>query len=155
MTEVLFRQVILFELKMTPGPIWRRALDYVQGPRLLRIQVTDSAGKPASPKWGTAGNLCEPDGSPTNPPKDALLLCCRAPMGALIGKLGGSSADQPDTSPNAPPYGNKKVFAVGTYCVIALAKDDSGPLFLTKNEVLDSFKDDMGSLWILIEEATT
>jgi hypothetical protein len=72
----------------------------------------------------------------------------------LIGKLGGSSADQPDASQTTAPYGTKKVFAVGSYSVIALTKDDAGPLYLTRNETLDAFSEDLGTLHILIEEAT-
>jgi hypothetical protein len=161
MTELVWRNVKTTEktseLKMTPGSLWRRAIDFVPGPRLLRLQVTDKDGKPlaAAAQWGPAGNLSSPDGLPTSPPKGTLLLCTTAPIGALIGKLGGSSADNPDTTANAPPFGTKKVFAVGSYCVISLSKDDGGPLFLTRNDVLDAFSQDMGSLFILIEEATS
>jgi len=176
MTEITWREVKRVDVNMTPGALWRLALEYVQGPRLLRLRVLNSKGEPVLngepglnkdgkakvdpagkvdwPTWGLADSICSPDGNPRNPPKDTLLLCSRAPQGALIGKLGGSSADHPDTAPNSQPYGTRKVFAVGTYCVIAVAKDDSGPLFLTRNETLDAFNADMGHLNVLIEEAS-
>lgn len=154
MTGVAWDKVKHFQLVMKPGPLWRLALDYVPGPRLLRIQVTDDRGVPADPDWGRKGHECKAYGLPTASLPKTALLCSSAPKGALIGKLGGSSADQPDITPNAPPNGSKKVFAVGSHCVIAVTKDDSGPLYLTQNEVLDAFAEDMGVLWILIEEAT-
>jgi hypothetical protein len=169
MTEITWREVKRVDVQMNAGPLWRLALEFVQGPRLLRIRVLNSKGNPVLnadgkpemnagaadwPTWGKAGSICRPDGAPANPPRNVLLLCSQAPYGALIGKLGGSSADNPDTTPSSPPYGTKKVFAVGTYCVIAMTKDDSGPLFLTRNESLDAFKDDMGELKVLIEEAS-
>ncbi len=154
MTELAWDKVKLLKLEMKPGPLWRVALDYVAGPRLLRFRVTDDKGNPADSDWGRKGHECKAYGSPTTPAPNTTLLCSTAPMGALIGKLGGSSADHPDTAANAAPYGTKKVFAVGSYCVIAMTKDDSGPLFLTQNEVLAAFAEEMGTLYILIEEAT-
>ena len=168
MTEIAWREVKRLDLKMTPGSLWRLAHEYVQGPRLLRLRVLNADNRPAidpatgnpvadasgnSPQWGKDDNACTPDGAPTNPPKDTVLLCSKAPRGALVAKLGGSSADHPDTAANSQPYGSRKVFAVGSYCVILVAKDDSGPLFLTRNETLDAFREDMGELKILIEEA--
>ncbi len=50
-------------------------------------------------------------------------------------------------------YSGRKVFTVGTYCVVTLASSDSGALFLTMNDAPENFKDHSGELHVLIEEA--
>jgi len=72
----------------------------------------------------------------------------------LIGKVGGSTADLPETSPaSGGSYTGRKVFIVGSYAVVTLGKDDNGPLFLTMNDAPKNFGDHKGELSILVEEA--
>jgi len=74
----------------------------------------------------------------------------------LVGKIGGNAADRPETSAagvDALPYPGRKVFPVGDLCIIQLAKDDGGPLFLSMNDEPSAFGGHTGALHILIEEA--
>jgi hypothetical protein len=81
------------------------------------------------------------------------MLCGGAAYGALVGKIGGSSGDVPDsTVGTAGPYGNKRVFAVGTDCILTLATAaDGGPLFLTMNDKPEEFSKHSGELLVLLE----
>jgi hypothetical protein len=97
---------------------------------------------------------CGADGIRNALPK-AGFLSTAAAYGALIGKIGGSSADLPDSSSAASPYGNKRVFAVGTYCVVSIGGTDGGPLFLTMNDSPEGFAYHSGALCVLIEQHTT
>src|SRR5262249_48683625 len=96
---------------------------------------------------------CGPDGSLLGDQQKQPLVAT-APRGAIVGKIGGSTADLPDTSANAKgPYGGRKAFASGSCTVVELEATDSGPLFLTINDSPNQFYNHAGELWVLIEEA--
>jgi hypothetical protein len=98
------------------------------------------------------GILCGPDGDRATGAK-AGMICCTAAYGALIGKIGGSTGDLPDTTlGNTSPYGSKKVFAVGTDAIVALpGAGDGGPLFLSMNDMPKDFPKHSGELLVLLE----
>lgn len=80
----------------------------------------------------------------------------RCKSGALIGKIGGSAVDRPEAAPTGAdtlPYPGRKVFPIGKLCVIQIAKDNGGPLFMTMNDEPGGFAVHNGSLHVLIEEA--
>jgi hypothetical protein len=87
------------------------------------------------------GNIetCEPDGLPGLPLQSDRLAVADCPVGALIGKLGGSSASvaMPGQagSGGQPTAGlaEGKAFAIGSYCVVALPQNFIGPLFVGFN----------------------
>ena len=83
------------------------------------------------------------------------LLVSTAPRGAMVGKIGGSTVDQPDASSAgaAGPYAGRKVLVSGNYAAVGLASTDCGPLFLTMNDSPSGFCDHSEELWVLIEEA--
>src|SRR5439155_508406 len=86
--------------------LWHRVLDFVSGPRLLRFSLqdknSDGAGVPL--KWRiSATEECGPDGFRDGADRKDFLLPA-APRGALIGKVGGSTADLPETSPPSREY---------------------------------------------------
>jgi hypothetical protein len=72
--------------------------------------------------------------------------------GALVGKIGGSSADLPDSSSPGAAYGNKRVFPVGSHCVVLLGSAEGGPLFLTMNDSPEGFAHHSGVLHVRVEE---
>ena len=101
--------------------------------------------------WGTTGYLrlkttglwtplaglpdCGPDGLAGQPfPEDRLVLT-DCPVGALIGRVGGSSAAVRATTP-ATDAGESKPFVIGSYVVFKLPDKVVGPLFLGFNIVL-------------------
>jgi hypothetical protein len=157
MTNPSWKDLIRVKVAAKPEGLWNMVFPYVCGPRLLRITVIgkDDKGTDVSTKWKLGGpnNECGANGL-LKPPKSAsTFLVPSAPFGAMVGKVGGSTADLPDTSPAGGPYAGRKVFPAGNYAVFGLASTDCGPLFLTANDSPDGFVDHSGELWVLIEEA--
>jgi hypothetical protein len=155
MTKPNWTFVDLVSVDAKPDGLWTLALDFASGSRLLRFRVVDKdeQDKGVSTTWSlSAGASCGPNGEPRSTTQSSL-LCSAAPPGALIAKLGGSSADIPDPAQTTAPYGSKRVFAVGAYCIAALASTESGPLFLTMNDCAEGFKNHAGQLHVRIEEA--
>jgi hypothetical protein len=154
--EPSWQQLKLVKVESTVA-LWSLAKDYIAGSRLLRFTVVDKdeQKQTASISWSPIkGTMCGANGIVANPPKSGC-LSTGAPYGALIGKLGGSSADIPDSSTPTAPYGTKRVFAIGTHCVIALGGSEGGPLYLTMNDSPDGFANHSGDLHVLIEEYGT
>jgi hypothetical protein len=96
--------------------VWLKVSDHVSAGKLLKVSaegewtfLPDFAGK------------CSPDGFLGLPlPYDKLLVPTTA-LGALIGKLGGSSADQKDGT----------LFTIGKFTIVAAEK--GGPLYVGVN----------------------
>jgi hypothetical protein len=144
-------------IEARPTGLWSVVTDYVLGSRLLRFSLldTDPQNQPVSLFWNPASGVqCGADGIGIFPSKTGL-LSPGAMYGALIGKIGGSSADIPDPSQPTSPYGSKRVFGVGSYCVISLAAAEGGPLFLTMNDNPEGFANHSGALHVLMEEYST
>lgn len=154
--EPSWQKLKMVKLEAT-APLWTLVMDYVPGSRLLRFTVADKdeSQRTVSTSWHPiTGTTCGADGVTVSPSKSGLLSNA-ALYGALIGKLGGSSADVPDSTSPTAPYGNKRVFAVGSHCMIVLGTTDGGPLYLTMNDTSDGFVHHSGSLHILLEEFAT
>jgi hypothetical protein len=146
-----------FNVEAKIAGFWSLVVDYVPGSRLLRFTLIeqDAQGQRSPTSWSPAKNVhCGADGTNVTPTKSGL-LSCGALYGALIGKIGGSSADVPDGSQPTTPYGSKKVFAVGSHCVISLSGTEGGALFLTMNDNPEGFANHSGALYVLIEECGT
>jgi len=145
------------KVEAKPVGYWSLVIEYVPGSRLLRFALLtrDAQGQPLSTSWNPEAKVkCGADGTTVTPAKSGLLTG-GAPYGALIGKIGGSSADIPDASQPTSPYGSKRVFAVGSQCVISLGATDGGPLFLTMNDNPEGFPNHSGALHVQIEEYAT
>jgi hypothetical protein len=132
-------------------PIWTMAEDYITGPIKLKIEVIDPEAV-----WQFAQETsCKAGGTIRN---DATSLFPAAPLGSLIGKLGGGTADfpPPPTAVGQPvPLAGVQLFAVGIFAVIEVKKEASGALFLTMNDTLAGFVNHRGSLKIKISLAPT
>jgi hypothetical protein len=97
--------------------LWLRVHEAVPAKYLLRFEATGS--------WACLGHDirgCGPDGLATLRLHADSLLLPMAPAGALIGKLGGSSAGRDDG----------KVFVIGSFCVYP-PLDKPAPLFIAIN----------------------
>jgi hypothetical protein len=134
---------------------WALVQEYVPGSRLLRIRTVnqDQGGAELPTTWNPTDDVpCGPDGYFPDPGRTGM-LCTGAACGALIGKIGGSTGDLPDsTAGSAGLYAGKKVFAVGTDCIISLpTAADGGPLFLTMNDKPSEFIHHSGELFVLLE----
>jgi hypothetical protein len=163
MTKPSWHAVTLIKVPAKPAGLWTPVDDYIIGPRLLRFQVVD-ADKDKN-KVPTTWKLdaktdCSADGLIDASAAVGLLLPV-ALRGALIGKIGGGSADLPElptgaglTAPIGTVYPGRRVFAVGSYCVIRISTDDSGQLFLTANDSPKELANHSGVLHVLVEEAS-
>ena len=123
-----------------PSGLWTLAWDYVAGPKKLKIEAkaTESwtyAPPPASP--------CTGDGDPRAALDRARCLCPDAPVGALIGKIGGSTGGIKDG----------QIFVAGQLCVMDLADTVKGVLLLTINDEVAGFAENTGALSVSIYEA--
>lgn len=139
-----------------PGAgFWTLAQEFIAGSRLLRVRVVnqDREHHHVPSVWSQAnGVACHPDGDPAITARMGM-LCTSAACGALIGKIGGSTGDLPDSATGSTsPYPGKKVFAVGNECILSLpAAADGGPLFLTMNDKPDGFPGHAGDLHVLLQ----
>jgi hypothetical protein len=111
--------LITFEqANLALGASWLKVLETFGDATHLRLEATG--------EWQVLGGdiaPCGPDGHlDLSLPQDRLIVPA-APPGALIGKIGGSSASRTDGS----------VFTIGSLCVVAVPDKAVGPLFISVN----------------------
>jgi hypothetical protein len=97
--------------------VWFKVADHVSAGKVLKFSATG--------QWSflpDLGKKCGPDGFLGFPLPYEKLLVPTTPLGALIGKLGGSTADQKDGT----------LFTIGSFTVV-VAPDKSGPLYIGIN----------------------
>ena len=107
--------------------------------KLLKLEVADKTST-----WTYAPNVVSSaNGDPNSRIQIDARLLGEAPVGALIAKIGGSSAGSSDG----------KLFLVGDFCIIRLDDKQEGPLFLTINDGPKGFTDNSGQISVNIFEA--
>jgi hypothetical protein len=129
-----------FEIKPPPDPKpvdtpWVLVVPGMRDYTHLRVQATGS--------WTQTGGpigQCGPDGLASTSVQVNPLAVKDCGVGALIGKLGGSSASL--TMPPARPGGaaapttslaEGAAFAIGSHCIVALPASFIGPLYISFN----------------------
>lgn len=123
------------KVKARPDGVWTLALEWVNGPAVLKFEAGGEEwfyAEPDSSKATADGHLAS-----LLAPKNCLLPT--APVGALIGKIGGSSAGAADGT----------VFVVGKFCLIEIDKS-KGPVYLTINDELTGFGNNRGEISVKI-----
>lgn len=159
-----------------PQPVWRKiisekAIPEAQGipwtlvmesptpGKLMKIEVlVDLARNPPTAGTWTPqdfANACTADGDITGVALGARQspgtpLIASAPIGALIGRIGGSTADQ--TLDNGTPPA-RIGFAVGRICILSVPDKPVGALFLGVNDAATRMAGLTGSLVVNIYEA--
>jgi hypothetical protein len=133
-------------------PLWLAVCHDFRGATHLRVTAGGEWSSPAPTVWGPDGDLASLGGGAT-------LILAGAPLGALIGKVGGSSASlgpapPPPTAsqPPAPTLGQDQAFLIGGTCVFALPVGARGPLFIGFNTIRRPL--DIRTLTVLVEGAT-
>jgi len=115
----------------------------IASPWLLALAVIDDCDHlriEADGEWQLLPGLdvkCGPDGRGDIPIADTGLILPACPPGALIGKIGGSSAaieQRPDDADAAAVL--PALFAIGKTCMVPLEKMPHGPLFIGINIAL-------------------
>lgn len=136
MTEPRWTPVVKDKLLNAPvDTLWAKVIDYVRGPRKLKIE--------AEGNWQyDLGKQCGPDGKPTEGFSDDNLHKA-ALRGCLIAKIGGCAGDTP---------GSEKIFAVGSFSIFETG-DVSGSLFVSINDDPKSFNKHSSKLKITVSEA--
>jgi hypothetical protein len=114
--------------------LWTPVIDYVTGPLILRIG--------AEGVWKPVESLpaCTADGFKEWFFGRDWLLTKNAPLGALIGKIGGSNISTSDAD----------IFLIGSYAVITV-DNRTGPLYLTINDAPPFFSDNSGEIKVTIK----
>lgn len=120
-----------------PNGIWTWAVDYVQGPALILIEAkgewTYSKGRPP----------CKADGDLNALISAQHAMLTTAPVGALIVKIGGSTAGLNDGA----------VRVGGSKAIIQIDEQVSGPILLTINDDITGLADNEGTLLVTISMA--
>jgi hypothetical protein len=119
-------------VKAKPDGLWTKG-PLIVGPTILKIEAKGT--------WRYSATFAEPctaDGDLTSPFDLKKCVWDKSPVGSLIGRIGGSSADKD------PTY----VFAVGTSCIRAIDQNTKGLLFLTINDMWVGFGDNSGELTV-------
>ncbi|WP_147432440.1 hypothetical protein [Pararobbsia silviterrae] len=131
------------------GMMWVPAVDIMTVGRIYRIQVLPDGHR--QQRWfpdGVPAAGCTADGAPTLSRNGSPLVMPELAVGALIGRIGGSTAD--DVVDKERMF----VFSIGQYCVFQVPEvPKAGALFLTGNEArafVNLFK---GTLKVSIEQA--
>ena len=127
-----WKHVIDVKVPAKPAGIWTLALDWIEAPATLKLEASKETWSyaPGVEKIGA-------DGHSASALKDCIVAS--APAGALVGKLGGSSASVSDTKP----------FPVGAVTIIQVDVS-TGPLFLTINDALSGYGNNDGIITVSI-----
>jgi hypothetical protein len=107
---------------------WVMALESVGDATHLKIE---SEGD-----WKSTGSVlpaCGPDGLASLVLPDTQLVIAGCRFGALIGKLGGSSAIHHTPAQPGAALAADEPFAIGSFCLLKLPQDTFGPLFIGFN----------------------
>ncbi len=144
---------VLIEKMTVPGrsgTLWTLAIEGLHPGRLMKIEVLgDPNANPPTAVWKPKDFLCSADGAVSGAPRSNPLLS-QAPLGALIAKIGGSTADNALDKGTPPAY---IVFAVGRCCIFKVPDTPIGALFLGVNDLPELMPDLQDTLSIAISEA--
>jgi hypothetical protein len=138
MSKLFWRDLARLKVPTPAGSAWTPALDFLTVNRIYRIRVADGE------KWKPAGAAteCTADGVNAEA-RDSSLVCAEASYGALIAKIGGSTADKTGI-----------VFGVGRHCIRQVTDPTKlGPLYLGMNDSLERMSTVEGQLEVVIDFA--
>ena len=119
-----------------PQGIWTPVFDYVRGPALIKVEAKET--------WRySPSHQCGPDGDLNALISAGNAILAEAPVGALLVKVGGSTAG----------VGDGVVRVAGSYAIVQLDDQASGPVFLTINDELTGLSDNSGELEVKLSIA--
>lgn len=153
---------LIVESKQIPERLtvqWTSVLDYAPPGKLLKIEVVEdlAATPPITGRWvpkDFPGTRCSADGDYDNrQPAQGTPLLGSAPRGALIGRIGGSTADQGVDTATPPTPPSRLLFSVGRFCVLMVPQSPAGALFLGVNDSPDRMSGVRDALYVNVYEA--
>jgi hypothetical protein len=122
------------DVNAKPAGTWTWAYEWIEGPALIKFEATGTW------QYSQASPACSPDGDLNSLISARYGLMADAPVGALVAKVGGSTAGAKDG----------KVYLVGSKAVVPLDQSTSGPLFLSINDDLTGMSDNSGAVNVRI-----
>jgi hypothetical protein len=155
----IWRKVVNELTVPEPTKQWRMALEVLTATKVMMIEVVlDPSRKPPEEgTWTPSGfaAACSADGDFSGvalgaQPAMGTLLVPSAPLGALIGRIGGSTTDQTVDSSATP---SRVLFSVGRKCVFVVPSSPTGSLFLGVNDAPSRMAAVTGRLLVNIFEA--
>lgn len=144
MGQPTWRPVRTLDVPEQAGLQWTPVLDLVTPGKILKVEVAVNA------TWTPDGFTapCGADGDSSGSIQRDNLMVPNAPLGALIGRIGGSTADQ-----TADVNRNMLLFSVGRFCVLQIPDTAKGSLFLGVNDRAVCMSRVQGQLSVTISEA--
>ncbi len=140
--EAMTWTIVVDKAKVSAKPdgLWTWMVDDVTGPALIKIEATPGKQWAYSP-----GKGCGPDGDLGSVLRTENALLKDAPIGALIAKIGGSTAG----------FKDGKTYVVGGKAIIRIDDKGGGPILLTINDERSGFIDNSGEMEVTISVAQT
>jgi hypothetical protein len=109
---------------------WTVAWSYVKGPALMQIEASDET-------WEYApGKKCSANGDLISMLSAQDTVLPAAPVGSMIGKIGGSTVG----------FKDGRLFVCGKLCMIEIDQSTSGPVFLNINDELTGMQNNKGTI---------
>lgn len=126
-------EVATVSVSAKPDGMWTWAHDWVEGPALIKFEAEGNW------RYAPAGE-CSADGDLSSLIAARNCLMPDAPVGALIVKIGGSTAGAKDG----------KLFLAGHKAIVHIDQSVSGPILLSINDELTGMSDNFGSVEVKI-----
>jgi hypothetical protein len=123
------------KVKARPDGVWTLALEWVNGPAVLKFEAGDEEWYYAESDAGKA----KADGHLSSLLAAKNTVLPAAPVAALIGKIGGSSAGINDGT----------LFVVGKFCLLEIDRS-KGLVYLTINDELSGFANNRDEISVKI-----
>lgn len=135
MSQPKWTQVVTdFEVPAKPQGLWTLAYEWVAADK--RVKITAAGDwKYADEEWAS----CGPDGDPRSYLSRDDCIHADGPVGALLGKVGGSTAD----TKGMP-------FVAGSHTVVTFKAEEEGSLYLTINDIYSGYQDNSGALTVQV-----
>jgi len=157
MPQPVWRKIASEVVVPEAGKQWKLALDYLVAGKIMMLEVVIDAARGVPGTWTPHGftGACSPDGDfdgtlRGDEARAGTPLVASAPIGALVARIGGSTADQTLDSGTTLP---RIAFAVGRKCVFSVPTTAAGSLFLGVNDDPSRMALVAGELRVSIYEA--
>src|SRR5580700_5313684 len=139
MAQPMWRKIVPELAVPEAGKQWKLALEMLTVGRIMKVEVVVAPTRvpPELGEWipQEFAAACSADGDfdgtargtrPTGTP-----LVASTPLGALIARIGGSTADQTVDTAQTP---SRLIFAIGRKCIFTVPASPVGSLFLGVND---------------------
>lgn len=138
MAEIPWKQIAKIKVPANPSTgIWTRAIEYVTGPRRLKFTAEGAW------KYAKGSKEVNADGDLSVTANPGNMIVTTAPIGALVAKIGGSTAGKADGT----------VYVIGSFCVLDLLEAKGGALYLTVNDEPGGLEDNEGEIEVTVYDA--